>query len=101
MFNFREEVLPLLFLDKLNQNHSAKKDEATKQTKKSICIIETERGKVGLTVDNIHDTGEFMIKPLPNLFSHLKTFSGITILGDGSIVFILEIDSLVNQNQLM
>ena len=96
MFSFREEVLPLLFLDKIYQNSENKEDN-----NQSICILDSERGKFGLAVDNIYDTGEFMIKPLPSIFSNLKTFSGITILGDGNIVFILEIDNLIGQNQLM
>ena len=64
-------------------------------------MLDSEVGKFGLAVDSIFDTGEFMIKPLPNLLSNLKSFSGITVLGDGSIVFILEVDYLANQEELM
>jgi two-component system chemotaxis sensor kinase CheA len=46
----------------------------------SFCII----------VDSVADIQEIVVKPLSASLSHLKVFSGHTILGDGSVVLILD-----------
>ena len=44
----------------------------------------------GLIVDNVTDVQEIVVKPLGASLSHLVVFSGHTILGDGSVVLILD-----------
>ena len=44
----------------------------------------------GVLVDHVSDVQEIVIKPLGRSLSHLSIFSGNTILGDGSVVLILD-----------
>jgi two-component system chemotaxis sensor kinase CheA len=44
----------------------------------------------GMIVDNVTDVQEIVVKPLGASLSHLVCFSGHTILGDGSVVLILD-----------
>lgn len=44
----------------------------------------------GLIVDAVADVQEIVVKPLGLSLSHLSVFSGHTILGDGSVVLILD-----------
>ena len=44
----------------------------------------------GLIVDNVTDVQEIVVKPLGASLAHLIVFSGHTILGDGSVVLILD-----------
>ena len=44
----------------------------------------------GMIVDNVTDVQEIVVKPLGASLSHLFCFSGHTILGDGSVVLILD-----------
>ena len=52
-------------------------------------------GHVGLMVDAIDDRREVVIKSLDANLHPIRGLGGATILGDGSIALILDIDALV------
>lgn len=61
-----------------------------------VIIVETETaGHVGLMVDTIDDRREVVIKSLDQNLHPIRGLGGATILGDGSIALILEIEALV------
>jgi len=44
----------------------------------------------GVIVDRVFDTEEIVVKPVATVLRHLKLYSGATILGDGSVILILD-----------
>jgi two-component system chemotaxis sensor kinase CheA len=61
-----------------------------------VVIVESEgSGKVGLVVDTIDDRREVVIKSLDQNLHPIRGLGGATILGDGSIALILDIEALV------
>ncbi|MDD3042520.1 MAG: chemotaxis protein CheA [Methanosarcinaceae archaeon] len=58
-------------------------------------IVEMENEEVGLIVDSIIDQQEIVIKPLGQIFSNIKGFIGVTILGDGRVIPILDVSVLI------
>lgn len=61
-----------------------------------VIIVESEAaGHVGLMVDTIDDRREIVIKSLDQNLHPIRGLGGATILGDGSIALILEIEALV------
>jgi two-component system chemotaxis sensor kinase CheA len=44
----------------------------------------------GLIVDRVFDTEEIVVKPVAPILRHITLFSGNTILGDGSVIMILD-----------
>ncbi|MBB5685237.1 chemotaxis protein CheA [Sphingobium boeckii] len=61
-----------------------------------IIIVESETaGHVGLMVDTIDNRREVVIKSLEDNLHPIRGLGGATILGDGSIALILDIDALV------
>ncbi|WP_199523163.1 chemotaxis protein CheA [Pararhodobacter sp. CCB-MM2] len=62
-----------------------------------VIVVTSVEGRVGLVVDRIIGTNQTVIKQLSPLHSALKTFSGATILGDGSVALILDVPHLVAQ----
>jgi len=56
-----------------------------------VVIVTAGESRMGLVVDRIIGSNQTVIKQLSPLHSGLKTFSGATILGDGSVALILEI----------
>lgn len=61
-----------------------------------VIIVETESaGHVGLMVDTIDNRREVVIKSLEDNLHPIRGLGGATILGDGAIALILDIDALV------
>lgn len=57
-------------------------------------IVTTANGKrMGLVVDAITGQHEIFVKPLGKPFSHLKNSGGGAILGNGRIVFVMDVNS--------
>jgi two-component system chemotaxis sensor kinase CheA len=69
-----------------------------KLDKQIAIIVEKENEEVGLIVDSIIDQQEIVIKPLTNVFSSLKGFIGVTILGDGRVIPILDVSMLIRDD---
>jgi two-component system chemotaxis sensor kinase CheA len=45
---------------------------------------------MGIIVDRVFDTEEIVVKPVAPILRHVTMFSGNTILGDGSVIMILD-----------
>ena len=56
-----------------------------------VIIVTDGESRMGLVVDRIIGSNQTVIKQLSPLHSGLKTFSGATILGDGTVALILDI----------
>lgn len=60
-----------------------------------LVIVASSTGRVGLAVDRIVANNQTVIKQLSPLHAGLKSFSGATILGDGTVALILDVAQLV------
>ncbi|MAU97280.1 MAG: chemotaxis protein CheA [Fulvimarina sp.] len=87
--NVRGELVPFL---KLRQvfNTEGRPDPFQK-----VVVVASDTTRVGLVVDQIIGNNQTVIKQLSRLHSGLKTFSGATILGDGTVALILDVIHLV------
>ena len=60
-----------------------------------VGILVERRGHItGMVVDGLLEYREAVVKPLKGLLRKVKGFSGATILGDGSMVLILDLNTL-------
>ena len=57
---------------------------------KLVVILGLRGKKFGIVVDDVVGIQEIVVQPLGRLFSGLKVYSGNTILGDGSVILILD-----------
>jgi two-component system, chemotaxis family, sensor kinase CheA len=64
-----------------------------------VVIVSSGEGRVGLVVDQIIGNNQTVIKQLSKLHSSVKSFSGATILGDGTVALILDTAHLVAHGQ--
>jgi len=63
--------------------------------KEVAIVVERENEKFALIADAITDQQEIVIKPLYGYLAKIKGFNGVTILGDGRVVPILDVSTLI------
>ncbi len=63
----------------------------------SIVVISAGKRRVGVLVDDILGAEELVVKPLGMHFSEIDMFGGCSILGDGSVVPILDCNGLIHR----
>ncbi len=87
VLKLREEVIPAVELrDVVGLPAQA---ESTDGEKLAV-VMRVGTDAFCIIVDGVADIQEIVVKPLSASLSHLKVFSGHTILGDGSVVLILD-----------
>ena len=91
VINLRGSVIPLVRMDEILDVPC--KDE----TPSSLTVVIVAKGdkKVGLIVSNLIGQQEIVIKPLGKYININKIISGATILGDGEVALILDVNTLV------
>jgi two-component system chemotaxis sensor kinase CheA len=60
-----------------------------------VVIVSTGDRRIGLVVDQLLGDHQTVINPLSRLHRDVQSFSGATILGDGSVVLILDVLRLI------
>jgi two-component system chemotaxis sensor kinase CheA len=89
--NLRGEVLPFIRLREL----LAIEGEPTRR--ENVVVVQFGGQKAGLVVDQLLGEFQTVIKPLGQVFRHLRGISGSTILGSGEVALILDVPALVQQ----
>ncbi len=64
-----------------------------------MVVVSTGEERVGLIVDQIIGHHQTVIKSMSKLHDDVTTFSGATILGDGSVALILDVANLISLGQ--
>ncbi|MBL6079295.1 chemotaxis protein CheW [Belnapia sp. T18] len=85
VLRLRDRLLPLVNLSGLLHLESP-------ATEESAFVVVTQVGPhvFGIIVDRVFDTEEIVVKPVAPILRHVTMFSGNTILGDGSVIMILD-----------
>lgn len=92
----REEVIPVYRLrELLEMEAQGELPPGEESPLEAILIAEVGEARVGILVDAVLAQQEIAIKPLDRLLKGLRGFSGATILGNGKIALILDVNSLV------
>jgi len=60
----------------------------------SVIILKTIKGQHGIIVDRFDKNMELAIKPLPAMLAGLNIASGVSIMGDGRVLLVLNPDNL-------
>ncbi|MBN8647016.1 MAG: hybrid sensor histidine kinase/response regulator [Caulobacterales bacterium] len=88
VLRLRDRLLPLMNLSEALGVENVKiKDEKTTQF---VVVMQQSGMTFGIVVDEVFDTEEIVVKPLSSAVADAKSFSGATILGDGSVIMIID-----------
>ncbi len=89
VLRLRNKLLPLVHLKKLLKFDD---QPASKADAENGFIVVTQVGSqtFGIVVDGVFHTEEIVVKPMSTKLRHITMFSGNTILGDGSVIMIID-----------
>jgi two-component system, chemotaxis family, sensor kinase CheA len=87
VLRLRNKLLPLVHLKRLLGI-----DDAGSSEPEDGFIVVTQVGSqtFGIVVDSVFHTEEIVVKPMSTKLRHISMFSGNTILGDGSVIMIID-----------
>jgi two-component system chemotaxis sensor kinase CheA len=90
VLRLRERLLPLVGLQGLLQLDG----ETSAEADKLIIVAQVGTMSFGIIVDRVFDTEEIVVKPVAPMLREMGMYSGNTILGDGSVVMILDLNGI-------
>ncbi len=115
LFRLRDRLLPLVSLGSIlgltdknafekvsKPTEEEEKEESNNQESKldhkNLYLVIAQVGgyDFGIIVDRVFDTEEIVVKPVAQMLKDLTLFSGNTILGDGSVIMILDPNGIAN-----
>ena len=93
VLRLRNKLIPIAVLSEI-LGFPADHDELMN---KNMCVAVCKVGgyDFGILVDRVFDTEEIVVKPVAGILKNISVYSGNTILGDGSVIMILDPNGLV------
>lgn len=91
VIHLRGLVIPIIRMDKILDIEPLEKEP------ESLTVVIVKKGDkyAGLVVDNLIGQQEIVIKSLGKFIKNNKVISGATILGDGEVAMILDVNALI------
>src|SRR5208283_110440 len=84
VLRLRNALLPLLYLKDVLRLGDGGGDEGF------VVVTQVGNQIFGVVVDGVFHTEEIVIKPMSSKLRHIAAFSGTTILGDGTVIMIID-----------
>jgi two-component system chemotaxis sensor kinase CheA len=92
VYRLRGELLPLVRLTDVLDLPSDRHDGHV-----VIAVLRSEGRRFGLVVDRVLNTEEIVVKALGGVLKSIGLYSGATVLGDGAIALILDVQALARR----
>ena len=96
VLRLRDKLMPLIKLRDILQLSSpeAVDVDPAKPTDSYVVVVRIGTSDFGLVIDKVFDTEEIVVKPVSRVLGEFDVYSGNTILGDGSVIMILDPNGL-------
>ena len=88
MLRLRDKIYPLVKLSQVMGLADSKPE--------TVLVCQVGSDMFGILVDDVLDTEEIVVKPLSAALQNVDLYSGNTILGDGSVIMILDPNGLLS-----
>ena len=92
-FMLREEVLPLFSLNELLEYEDSGE-------KRFVVIVKVGERLIAVSIEDLYGEEEIVIKSLGELLADIPGIAGATIAGDGRVVLILDLNSLLSDYKI-
>jgi two-component system chemotaxis sensor kinase CheA len=90
LLNVRGEMVPYI---RLREEYGI---EETQPDLEHVVIMETNEKRVGFVVDSVVGSQQAVIKKMGNAFKNAPDISGATILGNGSVALIVDVNKILD-----
>jgi len=90
VLRLRDRLLPLIDLGELLRLEPPAIAASNAGSDVVVAIVAVGAATLGIVVDRAFDTEEIVVKPVASILRHIPIFGGATILGDGSVIMILD-----------
>ena len=89
----RGRIVPLLSLNTLLS--LAAPPLTNDEGELAVLVVRVGEENVGLLVDEFHGTADIILKPLLGVLSSLRAYSGSALMGDGSVLMVLNLKEIL------
>jgi two-component system chemotaxis sensor kinase CheA len=93
VYRLRDQLLPVL---RLGEWLGAAAPAAGEP--RFLAVVRAGPGRLGVVIDNVRNPEEIVVKPLHPALESIGLFSGATVLGDGLVSLILDMDKLARRS---
>jgi len=92
VLRLRNKLLPLVHLSRLLDitTLGGEAKQPVSEEDGFIVVMQVGQQTFGVVVDAVFHTEEIVVKPMSTMLRHINMFSGNTILGDGSVIMIVD-----------
>ncbi len=91
VYRLRGELLPLVSLS------SVLEVPAERPVNAVIAVVQSDQQRFGLLVDRVLNTEEIVVKPLSARLKAIGAYAGATVLGDGHVALILDVQAIARR----
>ena len=95
VLRLREQVLTLVRLNSISRIHAVEGQPEAKKKRSFVIVVGAAEKRFGLLVDSLVGEEELVIKALPSDIIASDLVSGASILGDGTVVLILNVPAVL------
>lgn len=99
VLRLRNKLMPVMSLSKLlGLDIVGEAEDAKSIEDRNMFVVVTQVGAqtFGIVVDSVFHTEEIVVKPMSSMLRDITMFSGNTILGDGSVIMIIDPNGIAN-----
>lgn len=89
----RGRIVPLKSINTLLD--IAAQPKANEDDELAVLVVRLGDESVGLLVDNFRETVDIILKPMAGLLADISAYSGSALMGDGSVLLVLNIKELL------
>jgi two-component system chemotaxis sensor kinase CheA len=96
---YRGSVIPVVHLQNLLRNKKVVSQQKNKMftigNTLNLIVVRSQKGNYAIIVDQLLQYLELAIKQMPETLAEIQVFSGVSILGDGNLVLVLNPEHLI------
>jgi two-component system, chemotaxis family, sensor kinase CheA len=100
VYRLRGELLPLVSLASVLEVPGYEGDVTTLAARSGssvIAVVQSDHQRFGLLVDRVLNTEEIVVKPLSARLKAIGAYAGATVLGDGHVALILDVQAIARR----